>query len=136
MDRVQYQGGCFCGSIRYRVSNDVKNPCVCHCQSCRRASGAPFVAWLTCAQSDFELITGKLTICHSSPHVTRGFCGTCGTTLTYAHESRASELDVSLATLDDASAVEPIMHIWTGDKLPWVTLQDKLPQYAGWASNG
>ena len=136
MNQIHYQGACFCNSVRYRISGAASSVCVCHCQSCRRATGAPFVAWLTCAVTDFSLTVGELSRYHSSPKVTRGFCDKCGTTLTYAHDGRALEIDVSLTTLDEATAPEPTRHIWIKDKLSWVVLNDGLPQYDGWASNG
>ena len=49
--------------------------------------------------------------------------------MTYRHEARASDIDVTLATLDDAAAFRPEMHIWVQDKLPWVAIADGLPQY-------
>ena len=37
---------------------------------------------------------------------------------------------MALATLDDAARFAPQMHVWVGDKLPWVSISDGLPQYA------
>jgi hypothetical protein len=37
---------------------------------------------------------------------------------------------VSLATWDDPVAVRPQAHIWVSRKLPWVALDDGLPQFA------
>ncbi|MGH8305038.1 MAG: GFA family protein, partial [Steroidobacteraceae bacterium] len=60
-----------------------------------------------------------------------------GTCLTYRHASRAGELDVTLATLDDPTLLAPQMHLWVGEKLPWVSIGDRLPQFpAGIASLG
>lgn len=129
-------GGCLCGALRYRVSGAPTNRCYCHCTSCRRASGAPFVAWATFARSAFQLAQGTLSTVRSSDKVARGFCAACGTSLTYAHDERSAEIDVTLATLDDASAVAPEYHIWVWDKLPWVTIGDGLPQYRGWKKDG
>jgi len=41
------EGGCLCGAVRYRMVGAPLSSAICHCASCRRASGAPTVAWLT-----------------------------------------------------------------------------------------
>jgi len=121
-------GGCLCGAVRYRLSAPVGNLCYCHCHSCRRAVGAAFVAWGTVPRERFALTRGTLTIARTSASVERGFCGECGSSLTYAHEGRAGEIDVTLATLDEPERLPPERHIWVRDKLPWVHLDDGLPQ--------
>jgi hypothetical protein len=47
----------------------------------------------------------------------------------YRHERRAADIDVTLASLDDACALAPTMHLWVSDKLPWVSISDGLPQF-------
>jgi hypothetical protein len=36
---------------------------------------------------------------------------------------------VSVATLDDPTALQPGSHIWVSAKLPWVRIDDGLPQF-------
>ena len=131
MQTSELEGGCLCGATRYRVSGAVDNLCCCHCRSCRRASGAPFVAWGTFDVGDFVLGGAPLAQHRSSEKVARGFCGSCGTSLTYAHDGRPGKLDVALATLDDPRVLHPEFHIWVSHKLPWVIL-DHLPVYPEW----
>jgi hypothetical protein len=130
MNEQHYSGGCLCGAVRYEASGPVTNPCYCYCSSCRRASGAPLVAWGTFAHSGFRVTRGTLTEYRSSPQVWRGLCKACGGALTYRHDARAGEIDVTLASLDEAATLVPQMHVWVSDKLPWVTISDGLPQFA------
>jgi hypothetical protein len=60
----------------------------------------------------FELKRGKPLQFHSSPHVTRSFCGVCGTPLTYHNDDHADEIDVMTCTLDDPEVFPP--HITFG----------------------
>ena len=136
MTETSHRGRCLCGALEFDALGPLENLCFCHCESCRRASGAPFVAWGTCTRDGFVITKGEAAFHHSSPPVTRGFCGRCGTTLTYAHQGRPDDLDVALATLDDPGAAEPQCHIWVADKLEWIEINDDLPQYAGWHSDG
>jgi hypothetical protein len=130
MNEQHYSGGCLCGAVRYEASGPVTNPCYCYCNSCRRATGAPFVAWGTFAHSRFRVTRGTLAEYRSSPQVWRGLCTACGGALTYRHDARAGEIDVTLASLDEAATLAPQMHVWVSDKLPWVTISDGLPQFA------
>jgi len=130
MEKLRHAGGCLCGEVRYEVSGEVSNLCYCHCISCRRAAGAPLVPWGTVARQGFRLTRGALAEYGSSPAVARGFCAACGTSLTYRHAARPAEIDVALATLDDAARFAPQMHVWVSEKLPWVSINDGLPQFA------
>ena len=77
----------------------------------------------------FELTRGKPLQFHSSPHVTRSFCGVCGTPLTYHNDDHADEIDVMTCTLDDSEVFPPTHHIWLTHKLGWLELADNLPGY-------
>lgn len=129
---AELEGGCLCGATRFRVDGPVRSPCHCHCRSCRLASGAPFVAWATFETARFRLLRGALARHRSSEKVVRGFCGACGTALSYAHADRPDHLDVALAALDEPGAIRPACHIWVSHKLPWIELADGLPQFAEW----
>jgi len=128
MTQTTYAGGCLCGAVRYEITGPVSNPCYCHCTTCRRATGAPLVPWGTFAREAVRIVRGRLSEFRSSAQVSRGFCAHCGTSLTYRHEARAGEIDVTLATLDDPTLVPPRMHVWVKDRLPWVAIGDDLPQ--------
>jgi len=134
MDPARYTGRCLCGSVRYEVSGTAATLCYCHCDSCRRAAGAPMVAWGTFARSAFRVTRGQLSEHRSSAPVLRGFCASCGGALTYQHDARPTEIDVTLASLDAPAALAPRMHVWVAEKLPWLVISDGLPQFT--ASSG
>ncbi|MDQ3260475.1 MAG: GFA family protein [Pseudomonadota bacterium] len=129
MNSSNHSGGCLCGAIRYQVGGKALFLCYCHCESCRRAAGGTVVAWGTFLRSDFVVTHGQLTEFASSRSVLRGFCATCGTSLTYRRDGRAAEIDVTLASLDAPTLLKPECHIWVRDKLPWVAMDDGLPQF-------
>ncbi|MBV9724760.1 MAG: GFA family protein [Gammaproteobacteria bacterium] len=136
MTTTPLAGGCFCGAVRYEVSGVPLTLCYCHCESCRRAAGSPVVAWGTFERGGFRVTRGIIAELNSSAQVTRGFCARCGSCLTYAHEARSGEIDVTLATLDDAAQLAPRKHVFVAEKLPWVRIEDGLPQFAGSGAGG
>jgi hypothetical protein len=129
MSDSAYSGRCFCGQVRFELAGAPAFACHCHCESCRLAAGAAFVTWVTFARDGFVLLSGTISEYRSSPGVRRGHCATCGTTISYWWEQRPAEIDIAVATLDDAAGIEPEAHIWVEDKAPWLSINDELPQY-------
>jgi hypothetical protein len=123
------EGGCLCGTVRYRVTGRALAQLICHCRTCRRASGAPSVAWVTFRSTDFAFVVGGPASFRSSPPVTRTFCGNCGTPLTYRHQSSADTVDVTTVTLDSPDELAPTCEVWTEHKVGWESLDEALPHY-------
>jgi hypothetical protein len=123
-------GGCLCGAVRYRVDGPARATSLCHCNSCRRATGGPSLAWTIVDDDKVEIVAGTLAIHASSPGVERGFCGRCGTSLTYARANRPGLFDVTTASLDDPEAFPPTKEIWTEERLSWEAANSALPQFA------
>ncbi|MBK7974428.1 MAG: GFA family protein [Deltaproteobacteria bacterium] len=123
------EGGCLCGAVRYRVTGEPKYRVMCHCESCRRAAGSPVVAWVTFEPANFAFTKGQPVSYRSSPPVTRTFCGTCGTPLTYVRVDRPDDVDLTTASLDRPGDFPPVAHLWMEDALPWVRFGDELPVF-------
>ena len=122
-------GQCFCGHVQFELTSAPSFACHCHCESCQRACGSAFVTWVTFPADAFRLLKGTLTEHRSSPGVTRGHCAECGTSISYAHEDRADDIDITATSFDDPSFVVPEAHIWLEDKQPWVEVNDQLAKY-------
>ena len=131
-----HEGGCLCGAVRYRVDGPITSVGHCHCSSCRRSAGAAFVTWFTVERERFAWTAGTPRQYASSTGVTREFCGTCGTELAYSNEKAARTIDITIGSLDCADGHPADRHIWTADKLQWLHLDEHLPAYAGWSTDG
>jgi len=127
MTSVAAAGGCLCGAVRYRAEGEASHPTLCHCNSCRRAAGAPLVAWVTFPLAQFAFTKEAPASYRSSPPVVRTFCRTCGTPLTYEHATYPGAIDVTVASLDDPSAFPPADHTWTSERIVWLALGNGLP---------
>lgn len=123
------EGGCLCGAIRYRASGKASNITHCHCHTCRRASGAPFVTWAGFDVDQFVFTQGQPTAYASSRNVVRTFCNQCGSSLTYQRLDLPTSLDVTLGSLDEPEALNPEDHTWTEHQLSWIALANSLPKY-------
>jgi hypothetical protein len=123
-------GGCLCGAVRYRVTGAPRSTSLCHCDSCRRATGGPSLAWAIFDEDRVEIVAGTLAVFASSPGIERGFCARCGTSLTYRRANRPGLFDVTTASLDDPEAFPPTKEIWTGERLSWIAPNPGPPQFA------
>jgi len=134
-NKSKYEGGCYCGAVRYQIVGPPAWSGHCHCRSCQLALGGAFVTWAKIAAEDFSVTKGRVKICEKSPGIKRGFCGDCGTTLTYAAEQEVEGQDwtaaawFSATTLDDPSILEPKTHVFTSHQQPWVKLADGLRSF-------
>lgn len=125
-------GGCLCGSIRYEVSpGGVFDSGYCHCSMCRRATGAPVVAWATVHNESFRLVRGTLRYYQSSPACRRSFCPDCGSQLFYDGPGMMGMTGLHVATLDEPAppSLRPALHMCISDRLGWFEVPDELPQY-------
>lgn len=125
------EGGCLCGAVRYRAAGPAGDPTLCHCRSCRKAAGAPVVAWVTFPAAGFSFVSGRPVAYRSSPEVVRTFCGGCGTPLTYRHDKLPLEVDVTTCSLDEPAAHPPRDQVWTSHRLGWMAATDRLPAFPG-----
>jgi hypothetical protein len=123
------EGGCLCGAVRYRAWGKAYGITHCHCRTCRRASGAPFVTWAGFDVDKFSFTHGEPVIYGSSPHVVRTFCSKCGTALTYRRSDLPDSIDVTLGSMDAPETLTPEDHTWTESRLRWITLADYLPTH-------
>jgi hypothetical protein len=102
-----HTGRCLCGAVRYQASGEPKWIANCHCATCRRALGAPLTTYAGFPAERFAWSAGAPLLYHSSPGVTRSFCGQCGTSLTYESGRWAGEVHVLVGSLDRPEDVPP-----------------------------
>ncbi len=83
-DDVVLEGGCLCGNIRYRCTKSPVFVSHCHCERCRRHSGALFATDVGLPVDGFTWLHEKPTYWRSSKALERGFCSNCGSTISHA----------------------------------------------------
>ena len=126
---IPVRGGCMCGQIRYLITREPLVTSLCHCRSCRLATGAPVVAWVIVPLGGFAFEHGSPAVYRSSPTVERTFCARCGTSLTYQCEDSPGTIDIHTATLDAPEAFPPAREIWLEDKIGWMADNPQIAQY-------
>jgi hypothetical protein len=110
-------GGCLCGAIRYEAAI-YGRAVICHCQMCRRATGAAFATGVCIRLPDFRPITGDPVWRRSSATCVRARCRDCGSALFMKYDADG-EIAVSIGPLDDVADIETNYSIWTSERLPF-----------------
>ncbi len=131
-------GGCCCGFVRFEVRGPFSDVTLCSCVTCRRASGAPVVAWATAfapatpqglVSANYVVVAGEPASFRSSDHGTRTFCPRCGTALTFSSTLAQNELDFTLCSLDDPNALTPADRTFTRSEPTWLRSLGHLPGF-------
>lgn len=117
-----WDGGCLCGAVRFRAGGAPRWTFWCHCQSCRRHSGAPAAAFAAFDEAVVEVTEGEITKFASSPGVLRGFCARCGSTLTCESDKMPGEQHIHIGAFDRPEALAPTIEVFAEERLPWVHL--------------
>ena len=110
-DASTIEGGCRCGAVRYRAEGEPLWVSHCHCEECRRSSGAPVSTFVGVRDTGFAFVAGTPGAYESSPHVVRKFCGACGTPLTYEAAVYPGEVHIMAGTLDEPETLAPERHV-------------------------
>jgi len=119
----QFEGSCLCGAVRFVASGQPESVVWCHCESCRKHSGAPVSVFVAFRRDAYAVTEGQITRFNSSPGRWRGFCARCGSTLTCEGE-RSNEIHFHIGAFRDAAQLQPTRHIFPEERLPWLHLGD------------
>jgi hypothetical protein len=129
--KTPFTGGCMCGAIRYRCSQEPIVMGSCHCRDCQRATGTAFAAAIVVPR-DAVTITGEVkyyeVTADSGQPISRGFCPNCGSRL-FGQRATADFLSIMAGSLDDPSEFRPAMDLYTASAQPWDYLNPDLPKF-------
>lgn len=127
-----FEGGCSCGSVRYRLMSRPLFVHCCHCTWCQRETGSAFVINAMIEADRVVLAKGWPGSVETPSASGRGQkitrCPVCWVAL-WSHYAGAGDAIrfVRVGTLDEPARMSPDIHIFTDSKQPWVVLPDGVP---------
>ena len=119
-------GGCLCGAVRYEARPTHRDGYYCHCRMCRLAFGNTRAAFINLRKDEVTWAGTARTLYASSRLAQRGFCGVCGTPLSFAYND-SENIDLSVGSLDDPAAVRPTSHFAVESRIAEWHAEDGLP---------
>jgi len=119
-----YEGQCYCGQVKVRVTGEPRMQGLCHCTSCRSWHGAPFTAFAGMA-SDAVEITGDTVQADHREESGRLSCVACGGAV--ANLKPAWGVTVIYATVVKEMPFQPALHLHYGERV--MDIADGLPKF-------
>ena len=116
---MKFEGGCYCGELRYVAEGEPMAKAQCHCRQCQYFSGGHPNVIIGMPTDGFKYIKGtpkQYTRSDLETPRTRDFCPTCGTHILTRSPNLPTGLFVKVGTMDDPSLYgKPAVAIQTAD---------------------
>jgi len=127
-----FEGGCSCGKLRYRVTDQPLITHACHCRQCQRVTGSAFVLNALIEKTKVEHLSGDISAFHfADTYHTAYFCPECATYVWSQYKSGRFDdcWFIRVGTLDEPDYLPPDVHIFIESKQPWVVAPEEKPQF-------
>jgi hypothetical protein len=123
------EGSCLCGGVRYAAEGPLHSVACCHCDQCRKASGAEFATNGTVAGAGFRVLEGELLLAEweVTPGQPRVFCSRCGSPLFSRRPD--GNIRLRLGCVDTPLDARPQYHVFVSEKPAWSEIHGALPQF-------
>lgn len=119
---MEISGSCFCNTVQFKVSEEPKGVVNCHCNFCRKHSGAAFSTFVVVAEPALEIVSGHESIARYSfkENAHKHFCRQCGSPI-FNENARYSGLRmIYLGTVGASTELMPVANIYCDSQLQWV----------------
>lgn len=133
MSNTERSGGCLCGAVRYVARGEPVRAPICHCQTCQKNTGSPFLAALVFAGGRIE-IRGELKS-FKAPDVDRRFCPECGSLVCLVRPGREERI-LMLGSFDEPPSFVPDYEIFITRRHPWLPKITGTRRYAEYTDGG
>ncbi len=115
-------GGCHCGAVRYQVTARPLAVNACHCDDCKRLSGATFGLYLHVGKGGLLVQQGEFDTFRrtggSGNQIGIERCSACGTRMWHLPDVAPDLVILCAGTLDDPSWAVPTSHIFIEQAAP------------------
>ncbi len=125
---ISHKGHCRCGSVTLTACAEPELSVYCHCDDCRRATGAPVLASVGFSKDALDWEQAETLARHTIGTASRLFCRECGTPVAQEHESKNDMTFLNTAFMDNPEAFPPQYHTFAGQQISWLDLEDNLPR--------
>ena len=131
-DDPKMTGGCYCGALRYEVTEPPVLGAQCHCRACQYFSGGGVNLYMLIPPAAFTYTSGtpaSYTKPDKKDAVTREFCPTCGTHV-LTRRPGLEQIVLKVGTLDEPARFKgPRMAIFTEEGQPFHMIPEGIPAF-------
>lgn len=104
--QTTHTGGCQCGAVRFTAIGQPLLVANCHCNSCRKATGAAFATFVDFNRREVAFEQAVNTY-RSSRGAERLYCNKCGTPIAYRGDGSPKEINIYIGAFDHPECFEP-----------------------------
>jgi hypothetical protein len=119
---VEISGSCFCNAVQFKVSGAPKSVVNCHCNFCRKHSGAAFSTYVAVPEEALEITAGAdfLATFQFAEDAHKHFCKQCGSPI-FNKNARYPGLGIIyLGAIAEPARFVPTANIYCESQLAWV----------------
>ena len=119
-------GTCLCGGVRFEVTEPFERVAACHCESCKKLSGAGGTVSGRVRTDAIRLLAGGELVKSFTPAggSAKTFCSECGSNVFGAGWPESEFTSVRLSALEEPYEGRIGSHIFVRSLAPWETLPD------------
>lgn len=128
---MKFSGKCLCGMVSYKSHVEPVLILNCHCEDCRRSTGAVYGTNVMVAEDQLEIHGELSTFKHKAKSgnvMTKRFCPNCGTLMFGNSSGRTNVVSVRAGTIDQTDIINPAMNVFVDSKVSSTPMHDTLPQ--------
>ncbi len=107
-------GACVCGAVSFSAEIESQHVGACHCTTCRKWGGGPFME-VNCGATVQFNDGAPIAVYDSSDWAERGFCSNCGSHLFYRLKENQHHM-VPVGLLDDDSGLSFKQQVFIDEK--------------------
>lgn len=129
---MTFEGGCYCGQLRYRAEGEPAFKAQCHCRECQYITGGSPNVFMMLPAAGFSYVKGEpkgFTRSDIPAPVTREFCPNCGTHVV-TRPNGMPMVVLKVGSLDDPKQFGgPQVAIFTVDRQPFHCIPEGVAQF-------
>ena len=115
------EGGCRCGSVRFRVTRAPLFTSACHCRGCQRMTGGAFSLSAAIPEEGFEPLGAETVAGGADKAFGHRFCPDCLSWVWTKHPMMQGFVNLRASMLDDPSWARPYLETWASERLPFAS---------------
>lgn len=119
---MEITGSCYCNAVQFRVNEAPRSVVNCHCNFCRKHSGAAFNTYVAVPETAMEIISGidSLATFQFEENMQKHFCKQCGSPIFNRNALYPGLCILYLGVIAASSSFVPTANIYCESQLPWV----------------
>ena len=126
---ISADGRCLCGKVRYHIEGDAFGIIYCHCQRCRKHTGAAFAPFVI-ASGEITWTSGKDNLgVYKHDVAERAFCRDCGSSMPVPHSDPNKLSNIHGGNILDMAPPLDSWHLFTASACPWTSIPADANRY-------